>query len=481
MADADITAAIEMLLSNKKGLTTHLITVRTQAGMVELTGFADSLLARQRAEEAVLTVRGVCGLDNQLAVSPTVVADAELQSAVTQALADDPATGQYPVHCEASQGSVMVSGTVQSWPEKQLVLRVLAGVRGVENIRTERLFISGGTVVNSDDQMTTQLRELLDWDVRLNGTLIEVRTSEQAVHLAGTVGSAAEKERVVALAYQTGAVRVDARDLFVAYWALGRELRRATQLPRTDESIAQAVRDTLLLNPRVRASETLVQVLHGVVTLAGTVSNLRTKQEAEHDARHVAGVVDVHNLLKVRTGRLVPDDDIAQNITTALARDPYVGTVRFDVRVYSGRVLLTGKVTSPEEQDQAGDVAAGVSGVTAVDNQVEVSTDWQDSAAYKARKLQAAEPDDTTPDQALAVRIEARLSWSASLRDQSIKVQVDRGAVTLTGTVATWADLQLAIQHAREAGARGITNGLHVLTSTPFIIGLPLAISILSL
>jgi osmotically-inducible protein OsmY len=479
VADADITAAIEMLLSNKKGLTTHLITVRTQTGIVELTGFADSLLARQRAEDAVLTVCGVCGLHNELAVIPTVVADAELQGLVTQALAHDPATAEYPVQCVASQGIVMVSGSVQSWTEKQLVLRVLAGVRGVEAIRAERLFVRSPEVVHSDEQITTQLRELLDWDVRLDGALVAVRTSQQAVQLSGTVGSAAEKARVVALAYQSGAARVDARDLSVAYWTRGREQRRAPAASQTDESIAQAVHKALLLNPRVRSSETLVQVRHGVVTLAGTVSTLRTKQEAEQDARHVAGVRDVHNLLKVRTEQSVPDEGIAQPITAALARDPYVGTVAFGIQVYCGRVLLTGRVTSHEEQQQAGDIAAGVSGVAAVDNQVDVSPDWPGSAATKARELSDQAPEDTTPDRALARRIGARFGWSANLRDQKIEVQVDHGVVTLTGTVDTWSDLAMATRLAREAGACDITNGLHVLTAMQFVLGLPLAIGIL--
>ena len=134
----------------------------------------------------------------------------------------------------------------------------------------DHLVIRNGKIINSDEEITTQIRELLDWDIRVNGALVQVRTENQVVYLAGAMGSAAEKDRIVAIAYQTGATRVDARDLFVAYWALGREIRREKFAPKTDEAIASAVRDTLYFNPRVRSSETLVQVLDGVVTLAGT-------------------------------------------------------------------------------------------------------------------------------------------------------------------------------------------------------------------
>ena len=53
LADADITAAIETLLVTKKGLTAHLITVQTREGIVQLGGFTNNLLAKQRAEERV--------------------------------------------------------------------------------------------------------------------------------------------------------------------------------------------------------------------------------------------------------------------------------------------------------------------------------------------------------------------------------------------------------------------------------------------
>ena len=96
--------------------------------------------------------------------------------------------------------------------------------------------------MNSDAEITTQIRELLDWDIRVNSALVEVRTNEQVVHLSGTVGTATEEEHIIAMAHQTGATRVDARDLFVAYWALNSALRREKFAPRADEAISNAVR-----------------------------------------------------------------------------------------------------------------------------------------------------------------------------------------------------------------------------------------------
>ena len=460
VSDADITMAIETQLATKKGLAAHGITVATRAGVVELAGFTDNLLSQQWAGEIALAVRGVRGLRNTLAVRTAAVPDTELRQAVGQALADDPATNDYQVHWLVSEGVVTLSGTVQTWAEKQWVLRVLQGVRGVRAFVADDLVIRGGEIVNSDAEITTQIQELLDWDIRANGPpLVQVRTTEQVVHLAGTMGTHAEKNRLVALAYQAGAARVDARDLFVAYWAPGREIHREQFAPQPDEAIARAVRDTLRLNPRVRAAETLVQVLDGVVTLAGTVSNLRTKQHAEQDARHVVGVSNVHNLLKVRPARLVPDEDIGQSIIAAWARDPYVGQFAFQVQVHGGQVLLTGLVSTPFEVEQAGDVAAGVSGVVDVNNRLEVtSLDAEDGSTTSFLGQ-----DKTGPDHALAERIRARYCWSASLHDQEVEVHVANGRAPLSGTVDTWLDRQHAAQAAHEAGSREVNNHLRVL------------------
>ena len=170
VADADITTAIEILLATKKGLSTHGmygITVHTRGGMVELAGFTDNLLSQQRAEEI--------------------------------ALADDPATNDYQVHCLVNQGLVTLSGTVQTWAEKQLVLWVPRGVRGVRDFVADHLIIRGSEIMNSDEEVATQIRELLDWDIRVNGSLVQAHTEDQVVHLAGTVGTAAGRDCVVVI------------------------------------------------------------------------------------------------------------------------------------------------------------------------------------------------------------------------------------------------------------------------------------------
>jgi osmotically-inducible protein OsmY len=466
MADADITTAIERLFATQKGLNAHTLDVATHEGLVTLAGFTDNLLARQRAEEIALAVRGVHGVTSTVVIHTPNLPDADLQRDVREALAADPATADYLVQCTVAGGVVTLTGVVQSWAERQLVLRVVQGVRGVTTFVTEHLTIQTGEVVNSDAEITTQIRELLDWDIRVNSALVEVRTNDHVVHLSGTVGTATEKNHIVGIAHQTGAIRVDARDLFVAYWALDSRLRREKFAPRVSEAMAEAVRVAIYHNPRVRSSETLVQAHEGIITLAGTVSNLRARQEAERDARRIVGVCDVHNLLKIRPKRLVPDADIRQTILAALARDPYLGGTQVEVRVHHGQVTLHGRVSSHFEQQQAADVAAGASGVVAVDNLMQRPVGGH-ADEFPASRPGAAQPRPTgpDPDHALAQRIRQRHFWSASLHDQDLEVHVDHGRATLTGTVDTWLERHQAALDAYEVGARDVNNHLRVLTT----------------
>ncbi|MDJ0366511.1 BON domain-containing protein [Hymenobacter sp. H14-R3] len=227
-------------------------------------------------------------------------------------------------------------------------------------------------------------------------TLVEVHTHEQVVRLSGTLGTATEKSPVVALAYQTGASHGAAHDLQVAHWALGGALRREKFAPRADAAIVGAVRAALHHNPRVRCAEALVQARQGVVTLAGTVSSLRARQEAERDARLVVGVHDVHNLLKIRFKRPVADTDIRQAILAALVRDPYLGPFYFTVRVRHGQATLHGQVGSAFARERAGEVAAETSGVLAVANLVQ-QPEATRTDEFPASRPGAAEPRPAGP------------------------------------------------------------------------------------
>lgn len=71
---------------------------------------------------------------------------------------------------------------------------------------------------------------------------------------------------------------------------------------RSDERIREDVSDLLMADPYLDASDIEVRVENAEVTLSGTVASRAEKRLAEYEAEQVAGVVDVHNLLRIRPG-----------------------------------------------------------------------------------------------------------------------------------------------------------------------------------
>ena len=463
LADADITAAVERLFQLKKGIHPQLIEVACNEGIVELTGFTDSLLSRERAAEIAKAVRGVRAVINEVNIRTVGVSDGELKHRVELALQQDPVVNEYNIRCHAHGGDITVEGTLQSWAEEQLALKVVSAVPGVRRL-TNRVHVRGGELLNSDEEITAQIQALLAWDIRVKSNLVKIRTDHGVVHLTGNVGTAAERDQVVATAYLAGARRVESRDLFVAFWALDKELRRQKFMPKPDEQVAEAVRAVLRYDPRVRVFEPSVHVRDGVVMLAGTVSNLKARLAAEQDAGNVVGVWDVHNLLQVQVPADVPDGLIHQQAKVALAIDPYVGHYAFTMSVSNGRVQLYGSVGTHFDQEHAADVVAGINGVVELANHVQVFShddEWFATAAVGGPSGLSA-LSSIERDQLLQQRIRSHYYWSALLHDQDIDINVRDGRVTLVGTVDTWLERRAAAVDAFACGARDVNNHLRL-------------------
>ena len=69
---------------------------------------------------------------------------------------------------------------------------------------------------------------------------------------------------------------------------------------RSDEAIKRDVEAELRWDPEIDASDVTVTVADGIVTLAGFVLNYFDKEQAEADAKRVAGVVGLANDIEVR-------------------------------------------------------------------------------------------------------------------------------------------------------------------------------------
>lgn len=123
-------------------------------------------------------------------------------------------------------------------------------------------------------------------------------------------------------------------------------------------------------------------------------------------------------------GEQIDDTVIATKIKTALIADPLTEAHDIDVAMFKGRVQLNGFVESDAQRQKAGQIARGVNGVMAVDNNL---------------KLKGAErtTGEVIDDAAIKVKVKAALAKDERAEAHQIEVISHDGVVLLGGFVNT--------------------------------------------
>jgi osmotically-inducible protein OsmY len=291
------------------------------------------------------------------------------------------------------------------------------------------------------------------------------------VRLSGVVGSAAEKRQARYDAWVTGVEDVRVEELSVQRWARDEDLRGDKYEALSDGEIAAAVEAALAVNPRTNSFEIIVKVEDGVVTLAGSVDNLKSKREAAETARSTVGVWRVKNYLRVNPSTPT-DEQLEEDVQQALRSNPYVDRYDIVVTVRDGVATLVGKVDTWYEKAEADDVAARVYGVTAVNNNLKVEDgkevythdplvdEWY---IYDYDWYERPDRDGTKKtDWEISEDVQDQFFWSPFVDGDQVRVTVEGGIVTLEGLVDTWAERAAATENAYEAGAVAVDNNLRV-------------------
>lgn len=211
----------------------------------------------------------------------------------------------------------------------------------------------------------------------------------------------------------------------------------------SDEILKRLVVDELYWDSRVDASKVLVEVADGVVTLTGHTPTFADRLAAEANARMIRGVRSVENRIEVEHPTIVPDAELAHNVSTVLVWTPDVDATDITATAREGTVTLTGSVRHYWEKLRAHLLAGQVQGVLHVIDELTVTPAGSDSDHEIARQLTQA--------------LERRMPDDLPL----LQITVNDGQVILRGSVPN-AALRQAVQRAAEqtAGVVAVTNEL---------------------
>ncbi len=293
-----------------------------------------------------------------------------------------------------------------------------------------------------DSTIKSWVQNAMTQDPHTDAAHTQVEVSRGIVTLSGTVDDLASKNYAELDAQKIDGVRGVIDKLVVVPES------------RWDADIILDVRQRIVWDPTIKTEAIIVGCTDGTVTLAGTVSSWSEKDEAGLLATEVRGVKGVQNDLIVKWTVLRPDSAIQQDIMAALRRDAYLTDLPIQVSVTNGYVTLTGMVGSEYERERASDNVRRVANVTGVSNNLNV--EWLEREGTRAQKPMPG-------DEELRQTVMAELTQDSRVEARHLAVTAVLGDVTLTGTVDTFTQRQIAEADARDVvGVAWVTNDLLV-------------------
>jgi osmotically-inducible protein OsmY len=126
--------------------------------------------------------------------------------------------------------------------------------------------------------------------------------------------------------------------------------------------------------------------------------------------------------------------------------------------VYQGRVLLTGRVATPDMKARATQVAGRVSGVRALYDEVEVAPT---GSAW-----------DATKDAWITARLRSEMMLDPDVRSGNFTIDTSNGSVYLIGSARTQTELELATRIARYIpGVKRVVSYVELRSGAPVAAG----------
>ena len=132
--DADIARAVRWALEWDVRVPHERIQCSVSDGWVTLKGTVDGWHQREDAEHAVLNLAGVRGLVNEIQVVGALLQPESVLEEIERALTRRAERGARCVDLSVRSGIVTVSGTVDSWRERQVVVGTIRGTKGVQQV-----------------------------------------------------------------------------------------------------------------------------------------------------------------------------------------------------------------------------------------------------------------------------------------------------------------------------------------------------------
>jgi len=473
MRSDDIANAVEREIEADPLVSSSAIDIEAASdNAVTLSGTVDTLQDRYRAEDLASTVRAVHTVNNNITVEPTEVRDQALRRDVQQALLVNPATESFEIDAAVNDGSVTLTGEVDSVAERRLVKQIVATIAGVREIDHSGVSLDPAAQ-RPDAEIAEETRQAIVWDETIDSALIEVDVNDGITRLSGTVGSRAEKLGAINAAYDAGATMVRAAALNIDPRGDRSRLQENEYANSAESDTQRAIARAIEADPAVVGVAIDVSYENGTAELDGAVPTLNQRFLAGAIADRTLGVRRVDNDISVEVPGNPSPSDIEGNIRESFERNALIEHREINIEVDDNTAELTGEVDSAIERAMVTSAAASSIGVKELDTTISVDDPvvlttfdpYVDPVAVAYTTDDPVISQNLTPmkrDWEIAEDIQSELFWSPFVDSDNITAIVNDGIATLTGTVRTPGEANAAVENAYEGGAVIVDDELNV-------------------
>lgn len=214
-SDMQLKQHVEDELSWEPSVDAAAIGVAVKDAIVTLSGHVNNFAAKRGAEQAVLRIRGVRALANELEVKlPTDSSrtDEDIARAAASILTWNPSTPQDRIKIQVSDGWVTLEGTVDWYYQRaaaELAVHGLMGVRGLSN----QLTVKSAPMRS---EVKSQIEAALKRNAEVDAQRITVTVQGTGVILSGTASSLFEKIAAERAAWKASGVGWVGNDIRVS-------------------------------------------------------------------------------------------------------------------------------------------------------------------------------------------------------------------------------------------------------------------------
>jgi osmotically-inducible protein OsmY len=213
--------------------------------------------------------------------------------------------------------------------------------------------------MKTDSEIQKDVMEELKWEPLLTASEIGVAVKNRVVTLSGTVDSFYKKEEAENAAKRVSGVMAVAEDIEVKPFATAK---------KNDTEVARMIADTLKWDTVVQDDKIRVKVEDAWVTLEGIVDWEFQKESVKNSIKNIVGIRGISNDIIVKPSITVKD--IKQKISLAFHRSATIDANKVEVDIEGSKAVLTGRVRSWSEKNDAEDAVWKAPGITAIENKL---------------------------------------------------------------------------------------------------------------